>query len=115
MCFSDFIKLSSVLHCVVSIPITSSDVTAAYILSSANTVNDPLTPLQESVLLVIDNLQKEILHDKDLNELIPSVFNQLLAFSCFAVNVGKKIMHFFYLQENFFYTFLIIFYSSQSF
>lgn len=85
--FSDFIKLSSVLLKVLSTPISSSDVSSAYILSTS--FNDPLTPLQENELVVMDSLQKEILHDEQLHFLLPSVFSLLLAFSCFAVNVGE--------------------------
>lgn len=70
-----------------STPISSSDVSSAYILSTS--FNDPLTPLQENVLVVMDSLQKEILHDEQLHFLLPSVFSLLLAFSCFAVNVGE--------------------------
>lgn len=85
--FSDFIDFSVVFIKVLSTPILSSDISSTYILSTST--NDPLTPLQEHVLLVIDQLQKEILHDNKIHFLLPSLFNFLLALSCFSFNSCK--------------------------
>lgn len=51
-------------------------------------MSEPLTPLQENTLFVLETLQKEILVDSELYSLLPSIFNQYLAFSLYAVNIS---------------------------
>lgn len=67
----------------------NSDMSAVYMISSLTSMNEPLTPLQEICLFVLETLQKEILLESDLYVLLPSIFNQYLTFSCYAVNICK--------------------------
>ncbi|XP_054162002.1 protein MON2 homolog isoform X2 [Oppia nitens] len=82
---SDFHKLSHVLQNSLSVPLVNTDASLPYMLSLS--MSESLTPLQENILFVLETLQKEILVDSDLNSLLPSIFNQYLALSCYAVNI----------------------------
>lgn len=93
--FRDFQKLSVVLQNAVSVPLMNSDASLPYMMSLS--MNEPLSPLQESTLFVLETLQKEILSEDDLYPLLPSIFNQYLAFSCYAVNISElEIIYFFH-------------------
>lgn len=78
---SDFQKLSTVLQNAVAVPVYGE--ASPFILPSLTEV--VLSPLQEAVLQAMDVLQKEVLvGGENLQTMLPSLFNQLLQFSCFA-------------------------------
>ncbi|KAJ6640307.1 Protein MON2 like [Pseudolycoriella hygida] len=77
---TDLDKFLTVLANAVAIPVHSDS--TPYIMS---TISDSLlTPLHDSVLDCMELLQKEAMSNKNLNAMIPSIFNQLLTFSKFA-------------------------------
>ncbi len=66
----------------------NSDASLPYVMSLS--MAEPMTPLQENVLFVLETLQKEILVEPELYPLLPSLFNQYLAFSCYSVNISES-------------------------
>ena len=90
--FRDFFKLSLVLQNAISVPLMNSDASLPYMMSLS--MSEPLTPLQENILFVLETLQKEILVDSELYPLLPSIFNQYLALSYYSVNISESLFQF---------------------
>ena len=76
----------------------NSDASLPYMMSLS--MSEPLTPLQENTLFVLETLQKEILVDSELYSLLPSIFNQYLAFSYYSVNISESLSHLYCFKNN---------------